>query len=118
MIIGGDAEDSRDGEVIYQDCFYGEAGPMQNTIYLPPPPEFPKMMDLGYLSSYGTAVIREPDNTEREFKADCVTMYYASGHHRARRYWFYRDANDSSYKDRYTTDEVYQRLHRFYNQYA
>lgn len=131
MIIGGDAEDNRDGEIIYQDCYYGEEGPIQEVIYLPTPPKFPKMMDLGYLSRYGTAVVREPNNTEREFKADCVTMYYGSqdvdntstdlksiGRLAAQCYWFYHDANDLSYKDRYASDELWQRLHRFYNQYA
>lgn len=121
MIIGGHAENSRDGEIIYQDCFYGQIRPMENSLLLPEPSAaLPKPMDMDYLSRYGTAVYTEDERAYRLFKVDCVTMYSVSEHpwtygaKEAWRYWFYHDANDLSYKERYTVDEVWQRLHRFY----
>lgn len=121
MIIGGNAENSRDGEIVYQDCYYGQVGPRESSLLLSEPStELPKVMDMGCLSRYGTAVYAEDERAYSLFKADCVTMYSVSEHpwtygaKEALRYWFYHDAYDLSYKSRYTLDEIWLRLHRFY----
>lgn len=122
MIIGGNAENSRDGEVIYQGCWYGQVGPIQSSLLLPElSTELQKPMDMGYLSRYGTAVYAEDERAYRLFKADCVTMYSVSEHpwtygaKEAWRYWFYRSAHDLTYKERYTHDEIWRKLHEFYS---
>lgn len=110
MIIGGH-NDSRDGEVVYQDCFYGELGPMTRSVFLPEPSaEFNKVMDLSYLSRYGTPEIRQRESVYYEYEADCVARYGPG----VSKYWFYRLANDLTYKERYTADHIWQRLHEFY----
>lgn len=122
MIIGGHAENSRDGEITYQDCFCGQSGPKDSRLLLSKPlAALPKPMDMDYLSRYGAAVYAEDELTYRVFVADCVTMYSVSEHpwtygaKEAWRYWFYHDAYDFSYKERYTNDEIWQRLHEFYS---
>lgn len=111
MIIGGNAENSRDGEVIYQDCLYGELGPMTRSVFLPEPvDEFNKVMDLGFLSRYGTPEIEQRESVYYEYEADCVARYGPG----VSKYWFYRLANDLTYKERYTADHIWQRLHEFY----
>ncbi|OLF37993.1 hypothetical protein BTW00_02205 [Psychrobacter sp. C 20.9] len=121
MIIGGHAENSRDGEIIYQDCFYGQSWPKDSRLLLPEPScALPKPMDMDYLSRYGTAVYAENESAYRLFIADSVTMHSVSEHpwtYGAKdewRYWFYRNAYDLAYKERYTSDEIWQRLHEFY----
>ncbi|MGA6101763.1 hypothetical protein ACPESL_06220 [Psychrobacter pocilloporae] len=121
MIIGGHAKDSRDGEIVYRDCFYGRVRPIEDSLLLPDrSTEPPKVIDMDNLIEYGTAVHREDDQAYRLFKADCVTMYSISDHQwtygvkQAFRYWFYHSAHDLSYKERYTADEIWRRLHRFY----
>ena len=75
MIIGGH-NDSRDGEIIYQDCFYGELGPMTRNVFLPDPvTELDKVMDLGFLSRYGTPEIEQRESAYYEYEADCVARY-------------------------------------------
>lgn len=112
MIIGGNAENSRDGEVIYQDCFYGDLGPMTRSVFLPEPVnEFNKVMDLGFLSRYGTPEIRQTESVQYEYEADCVARYGPG----VSKYWFYRLVNDLTYKERYTHDEIWRKLHEFYS---
>lgn len=122
MIIGGNAKDSRDGEIIYQDCFHGQLGPKDSRLLLPESSDaLPKPMDMDYLSRYGTAAYVENEPIYRLFVADCVAMYRISEHpwtygaKEAWRYWFYRSAHDLTYKERYTNNEIWQRLHRFYS---
>ena len=113
MIIGGH-NDSRDGEVVYQDCFYGELGPMTRSVFLPEPSaEFDKVMDLSYLSRYGTPEIEQRESMYYEYEADCVARYGPAGQG-VSKYWFYRLANDLTYKERYTADSIWRRLHEFY----
>lgn len=113
MIIGGH-NDSRDGEVVYQDCFYGELGPMTRSVFLPEPSaEFDKVMDLSYLPRCGTPEIEQRESMYYEYEADCVARYGPAGQGNSK-YWFYRLVNDLTYKERYTADSVWRRLHEFY----
>lgn len=110
MIIGGH-NDSRDGEVVYQDCFYGELGPMTRSVFLPKPiDDLNKVMDLGFLSRYGTPEIEQRESVYYEYEADCVARYGPG----VSKYWFYRLANDLTHKERYTSDHIWRRLHEFY----
>jgi|26BtaG_2_1085354.scaffolds.fasta_scaffold02680_11 hypothetical protein len=114
MIIGGHAENSRDGEVIYQNC-YGDLAPAERSVFLPDPNDnfVGKVMDLGYLSRYGTPEFKPREEVLYEYVADCVTKYGPAGQGVVR-YWFYRLADDLLFKERYTVDHVWQRLHDFY----